>query len=167
MEIEDRNTIAVLDTKAASLVASWALTGCDEPAGLAIDNAAHRLFVACHNQVMQVVNADTGVAVASLPIGSGVDAAAFDAQLGLTFSAQYDGTLSIIKSLGQDQYRVQQTADTLAGARTMALNARNHEVYLVTAEFGDAPAPTASQPRPRRPMKPGSFTLLVMAPGAN
>jgi hypothetical protein len=85
----------------------------------------------------------------------------------LIFSSQNDGTLSIIKSEGEDRYRLRQTAATLAGARTMALNSRTHEVFLVTAEFGEAVAPTASQPRPRRPMKPGSFTLLVLAPTAD
>ena len=104
VEIEDRNTIVAIDSAEARVVATWALPGCDEPAGLAMDSAAHRLFVACHNRVLQVVNADSGAAVASVPIGSGVDAAAFDAQLGLVFSSQNDGTLSIIRSAGEDHY---------------------------------------------------------------
>jgi YVTN family beta-propeller protein len=167
VEIEDRNTIAAIDSAGARVVATWSLPGCDEPAGLAMDNAEHRLFAACHNRVLKVVNADTGATVASLPIGSGVDAAAFDAQSRLVFSSQDDGTLTIIKAEGNDHYRVQQTAATLAGARTMALNSRTHEVFLVTAEFGEAAAPSASQPRPRRAMKPRSFTLLVLAPTAD
>ena len=167
VEIEDRNSLTAIDSAAARVSASWPVAGCDEPAGLAIDAAAHRLFVACHNRAMVVVNADSGVAVATLPIGDGVDAAAFDAQAQLAFSSQGDGTLSIVKAEGGDRYRVQQTAPTMAGARTMALNPRTHEVYLVSAEFGEAPAATASQPRPRRPMKPGSFTLMVLAPKAD
>jgi hypothetical protein len=43
----------------------------------------------------------------------------------------------------------------------MALDSINHEVYLVTAEFEEQP-PAEGQTRPRRTMKPGSFTLLVM-----
>ena len=164
VEIEDRNTVVAIDSASARVAATWPLPGCEEPAGLAIDTAARRRFVACHNRVMQVINADNGAAISSLPIGNGVDAAAFDAQSQLAFSAQGDGTLSIIKAEGEDRYHVQQTAATLLGARTMALNPRTHEVFLVTAEFNDPPAPSASQPRPRRPVKPGSFTLLVLAP---
>ena len=164
VEIEDRNTVVTIDSAEARVTATWALPGCDEPAGLALDRAAHRLFVACHNGLMKIVNADSGAIVASLPIGNGVDAAAFDAQSGLVFSSQNDGTLSIIQSAGDDNYRVQQTVATQLGARTMALNSRTHEVYLVTAEFGAAAEPSASQPRPRRPVKPDSFTLLVLAP---
>ena len=164
VEIEDRNTVVTIDSAEARVTATWALPGCDEPAGLALDRAAHRLFVACHNGLMKIVNADSGAIVASLPIGNGVDAAAFDAQSGLVFSSQNDGTLSIIQSAGDDNYRVQQTVATQLGARTMALNSRTHEVYLVTAEFGAAAEPSAIQPRPRRPVKPDSFTLLVLAP---
>lgn len=43
----------------------------------------------------------------------------------------------------------------------MALNTVDHQVYLVTAEFDEQP-PAAGQGRPRRTMKPGSFTLLVV-----
>jgi DNA-binding beta-propeller fold protein YncE len=165
--IEDRNSLSRIDSAAARVTANWPLPGCDEPSGLALDAAAQRLFVGCHNRVMQVVNAESGAPVATLPIGDGVDAAAFDAQAQLAFSSQGDGTLTVVKAEGGDRYRVQQTAATMAGARTMALNPRTHEVYLVSAEFGAAPAPSASQPRPRRPMQPGSFTLLVLAPKAD
>ena len=98
---------------------------------------------------MQVVDADSGATVASLSIGSGVDAAAFDAQSRLVFSSQNDGTLSIIKAAGDNQHHVQQTAATLAGARAMALTSRSHDVFVVTVAFGEAPAPCASQPRPQ------------------
>jgi len=52
---------------------------------------------------------------------------------------------------------------TQARARTMALDAKTHQVFLVTAEFGPAPAPTAQTPRPRPPMLPGTFTLLTLS----
>jgi hypothetical protein len=44
----------------------------------------------------------------------------------------------------------------------MALNPGTHDVYLVTAEFDEQP-PAEGQTRPRRTMKPGTFTLLVMS----
>jgi hypothetical protein len=47
----------------------------------------------------------------------------------------------------------------------MALNPTNHEVYLVTAQIEEAP-PERDGERPRRTMKPGSFTLLVMSPAS-
>ena len=161
VDIEDKNEITVIDTRKNAVLHHWPLPGCDEPAGLALNAQTRRLFVGCHNKTLLVVNADTGQTVASLPIGAGVDANAFDAQTGLLFSSQGDGTLSIIKETSADHFVVQQTAATQRGARTLALNPDNHHVYLVSAEF-DEIAASGAEPRPRRVMRPGSFVLLVM-----
>jgi hypothetical protein len=51
---------------------------------------------------------------------------------------------------------------TQRGARTMAYDAAADRIYLVTADFGPPPQPTADNPRPRPTMVPGSFTVLVV-----
>ncbi len=60
-----------------------------------------------------------------------------------------------------DKFTVAQNVPTQRGARTMALDTNTHDIYLVTAEFDEQP-PAEGQTRPRRTMKPGSFTLLVV-----
>lgn len=113
---------------------------------------------------MVVVNADTGKIVASLPIGAGTDAAAFDPETGFAFSSNGgDGTLTVVHEDAPDKFTVVENVTTLRRARTMALDPKTHQVYTVTAEFGAAPAPTTEQPRPRPAMVPGSFTLLVLS----
>ena len=162
VNIEDKNEIAAIDTKKNVVVSSWPVPGCDEPAGLDIDTSTRRLFVGCHNKVLVVLNADDGKVVATLPIGEGVDANAFDSETKLVFSSQGDGTLTIIKEEAASKFTVQQNVTTQRGARTMALNPKSHAVYLVSAEFDELP-PAPGQTRPRRMMKPGTFTLLVMS----
>ena len=161
VNIEDRDELATIDMRKGVVTGTWSLPGCHEPAGLAIDTGHHRLFVGCHNRALLVVDSGQGRVVATLPIGEGVDANAFDAASGLAFSSQGDGTLSIVKEESADTFSVQQTATTQHGARTMALNPNNHRVYLVSADFEETPATTGHQ-RPRRVMKPNSFALLVM-----
>ena len=161
VNIEDRDELATIDMRKGVVTGTWSLPGCHEPAGLAIDTGHHRLFVGCHNRALLVVDSGQGRVVATLPIGEGVDANAFDAASGLAFSSQGDGTLSIVKEESADTFSVQQTATTQHGARTMALNPNNHRVYLVSADFEETPATTGQQ-RPRRVMKPNSFALLVM-----
>jgi len=161
VEIEDKNQLQVLDLKTRAVVANWALPGCDEPAGLAMDRVARRLFVGCHNKTLLVVNADTGKPVGQVPIGAGVDATTFDADRQLVFSSQGDGTLSVIQAATADVYKPLQTVTTAPGARTMALNNVDHQVYLVTSEFEEQPA-AAGQTPVRRRAKPGSFALLVV-----
>ena len=152
---------------AAKLVvdATWPLAGCDSPSGLAIDRAHGRLFSVCDGRVMAVTDAASGKAVARVPIGSGPDAAEFDAEHGLVFSSNgRDGTLTIVRQDSADQYRVVATVATQKGARTMALDPGSRRVYLVTAEFGAPPAPSADVPKPRPAMIPDTFTVLVAAP---
>jgi hypothetical protein len=96
-----------------------------------------------------------------VPIGQGVDANAFDPGTELAFSSNGDGTLTVVHEDAPGKFTVVQNADTQRGARTMALDTNNHDVYLVTAEIEEKP-PAEGQTRPQRTMKPGSFTLLVM-----
>ena len=163
VDIEDKNEIAAIDMRKNLVVKSWPLPGCNEPAGLAIDKKTRRLFVGCHNKVMVVLNADNGKVVSTLTIGEGVDANAFDAETKQIFSSQGDGTLTVIKEESADKFTVLQNVATPRGARTMALNPKSHEIYLVSAEF-DEPAAIEGQPKPRRVMKANSFTLSVMSP---
>lgn len=113
---------------------------------------------------MMVVDADRGRVVATVPIGDGPDAAAFDPARRLAFSSNGDGTLTVVREDAPDRYRVVQTLATQRGARTMALDPSTHRVYLVTAEFGPPPAPTPDRPTPRPAALPDSFTLLMVEP---
>jgi WD40 repeat protein len=161
VNIEDKSELTSIDAKKATVAATWPLTGCEEPSGLAMDQKNRRLFAGCHNKVMAVVNADTGKVVATPAIGQGVDANGFDPGTQLAFSSNGDGTLTVVHEDSPDKFTVAQDAPTQRGARTMALDTNNHDVYLVTAEFDEQP-PAEGQTRPRRTMKPGTFTLLVM-----
>jgi len=161
VNIEDKSELTAIDAKKATVTGSWPLTGCEEPSGLAMDQKNRRLFAGCHNKVMAVVNADTGKVLATPTIGAGVDANGFDPGTQLAFSSNGDGTLTVVHEDAPDKYTVAQNAETLRGARTMALDTNTHDVYLVTAEFDEQP-PAKEGDRPRRTMKPGTFTLLVM-----
>ena len=88
----------------------------------------------------------------------------FDPETGLAFSSNgSDGTVTVAREDSPDKFAVVENVPTLRRARTMALDAKTHQIYTVTAEFGPAPAATTEQPRPRAPMVPGSFTLLILS----
>jgi YVTN family beta-propeller protein len=158
----DPGQMLVIDSRKLTVAATWPLAGCASPSGLAIDRARHRLFSVCDGKVMAVTNAEDGSQVARVSIGEGPDAAAFDDKRRLVFSSNGDGTLSVVRQDSADRYRVIDTVQTQRGARTMALDAADGHVYLVTADFMPAAAPTAEQPRPRPTPTPGSFTILTV-----
>jgi DNA-binding beta-propeller fold protein YncE len=153
-----------IDAGKPAVLATWQLDGCARPTGLAIDRAHARLFSVCDGKVMAVTDAASGRAVARVAIDEGPDAAEFDAARGLVFSSNGAGTLTIVRAGTHDAYAVAATLTTQRGARTMALDPASGRLYLVTAEFGPAPAATPEQPRPRPQPLPDSFTVLVVAP---
>lgn len=161
VNIEDKSELTSIDARNAKVLNTWPLAPCEEPSGLAMDQKGRRLFAGCHNKIMAVINADTGKVLTTVPIGQGVDANRFDSGTRLAFSSNGDGTLTVVHQDSPDKYSVVGKADTQRSARTMALNPKSHEVYLVAAEIEEAP-PAKNGERPRRTMKPGSFTLLVM-----
>jgi hypothetical protein len=118
--------------------------------------------VGCRNQKMLMVDSQSGAVLAMVPIGRFVDANVFDPQTQLAFSSNGEGTLTIAHEDGAAQLRVLQTVNTQIGARTMALDPKTHNVYLVTAE--PSPAQAAAGPARRPAMVPGSFRVLVYGP---
>ncbi len=163
VNIEDTSEIVQFDSNKLTVENRWKIAPGEEPSGLAMDRKHRRLFSVCSNKLMVVVNADTGAVVTTLAIGQGTDAAGFDPETGFAFSSNGEGTLTVVHEDSADKYSVVDTVPTQVRARTMALDTRTHQVFLVTAEFGPPPAATAQQPRPRAPMVPGSFTLLALS----
>jgi DNA-binding beta-propeller fold protein YncE len=162
VNIEDKNQLVAFDATQLKEKQRWPLAGCDEPSGLAMDQKNRRLFVGCGNKVMPVVDADSGKILASLPIGGGVDATAFDDQAGLAFASCGEGVLTVVREESPGKFSVAETVNTQRGARTMALDSKTHKVFTVTAGFGPPPAPTAAQPHPRPSILPDTFVVLVL-----
>jgi YVTN family beta-propeller protein len=153
--IVDSNLLIAIDGHSHRIVALWQLAPCQNPTGLAIDTAHHRLFVGCRNQKMLMVDSRSGAVLAIVPIGREVDATVFDPQTQRVFSSNGDGTLSIAHEDAPDRMSLVETLKTQPGARTMALDTTTHRLYLVTADPASAGQSTAA---------PGSFRVLVYAP---
>jgi YVTN family beta-propeller protein len=160
VNLEDKNEVVAVDSKTNTVKAHWSIAPCDGPTGIAMDTETRRVFSACGSKVLVVSDADAGKVVTTVPIGAGVDAASFDPAEKLIFSSNGDGTLTVIHEDNPNTYTVVENATTERGARTQALDAANHTLYLATAKFGPPPSPDAEHPHPRGPMLPGSFVIL-------
>jgi YVTN family beta-propeller protein len=156
--IESRNEIVRLDGATKKITATWPLSDCESPSGLAVDETGRRLFSVCDGNKMAVTDANSGKTLANPAIGEGPDAARYDARHKVVFSSNGGGTLTVVDASGTT-YPVLQNLVTQRGARTMAFDSVKDRVYLVTAQFGPSPAAT---PHPRPAVVPGSFTVLVV-----
>jgi YVTN family beta-propeller protein len=160
---EDRNEIVRMDLVANKATAHWPLKACKTPHGMAMDIAHRRLFASCGNGIMEVVNADTGAVVASLPIGQGSDFDGFDARRQLAMSSNRDGTLSLVAERSPDKYDVLPPVHTRTGARTMALDTATGRVYVVASDVTeDMSVPVTA--RGHYKTVPGSAQLLYLDP---
>ncbi|MGH7951134.1 MAG: YncE family protein [Limisphaerales bacterium] len=158
--LENKNEIAVIDTKTHTVTNRWPIAPGEGGSGMAIDVKHHRLFIGCHNNSMLMMDDVTGKVLASVPIGEGVDANAFDSGTQLAFASCGDGTTTIARENG-NKLTVVQILKTERGARTMALDLNTHKIYLATAEFGAQPKSANGERRRRPPIIPGSFKILV------
>jgi DNA-binding beta-propeller fold protein YncE len=156
---EDKSEVVAFDAKSLEVKKRWSIAPGEGPSGLAIDLKGMRLFSVCDN-VMVVSDFVNGKVVTTVPIGGGSDAVRFDPGTSLVFASNGEGTLTVVKQESADKYAVLETVTTARGARTMELDPKTHHVFVVTAEFGSAPAPTTEQPRPRPAVVPGSFMVL-------
>jgi DNA-binding beta-propeller fold protein YncE len=161
VNLEDKSSLVKFDAKTLKIENTWPLAPCASPSGLAIDAAHEILVVGCHNKLMAFVDGNSGKVLGTVPIGQGVDANRFDPVAGYAFASCGDGTLTIAHEDSPTNFSLVEMIQTQRGARTMALDYATHTVYLVTAEFGPAPAATPDNPRPRPAILPDTFTLLV------
>jgi DNA-binding beta-propeller fold protein YncE len=168
VNIEDKNTIDVIDIATHRVIASWSVAPAESPTGMAIDLASHRLFVG-GGKSMVMIDARSGKVIASAPICGGTDATTYDPAPHMAFSSCGDGHITAVKVSG-DALTVVQTIDTTRGARTMAIDPVTHRIYTAAQTFQTVdPATTSPDAQPpagrgRGPAPvPDSFHVLVFA----
>jgi DNA-binding beta-propeller fold protein YncE len=157
---EEKGDLVKVDARANRVIAHWPAPGCTSPHGLAVDRAAHRVFMGCANAVMVVMNADNGRVVATLPIGRGNDAMAFDPKRKRVFSSNgADGTISVFREVTPDRYEALEPVTTQVSGRTMDVDARSGRLFVAAAETDPSPTPGG-----RRRPRPGTLKLLMFDP---
>ena len=158
--LEDKSEVIEIDAAKPAVLRRVSLAPAEGPSGLAIDVKNKKLFSVCDNKMMAVIDIATMKVIATPAIGTGPDAAGFDPDLGLAFSSNGEGTLTIVK-LVDGKYEAVDTVTTERGARTMTVDQKLHRVYLLAAEYG--PAPEAKEGKKGRPpVLPDSFHVLVV-----
>ncbi|MGA2714448.1 MAG: hypothetical protein ABSG41_15180 [Bryobacteraceae bacterium] len=162
VDIRDRDNVTVIDAKTLTVSAHYDLGGKGgRCSGLAIDVKNQILFAGCREpKTMVMLKADDGKILDALPIGDGVDSAIFNPETMETYSAQVDGTLTIIKEKSPTSFEVEQTVQTKQSAKQMVWDSKTKRILLVAADYTPPPAGT---PGGRAQMVPDSFSILVVS----
>jgi YVTN family beta-propeller protein len=159
VNMEDLNTIAVIDVTTHKVLESWPIAPGTSASGLAIDEQNHRLFIGAHNNLMLMMDSTTGSVVASVPIGAGVDSTWFDPGTGNAFSSCGDGSLTIAHEDSPTRLSVVEVLTTARGARTMAVDPATHRIYVAASKF--APPEPGADAKARPVIVPNSMRILV------
>lgn len=156
---EDKNEIVVVDMVKHAVTDHWPLAPGEGPTGLAIDVTTKRLFSGC-DKLLIVMDATNGKIIDKLPIGDGCDGVAFDPATKLIFTANGEGTVTVIKEISANEFKVLDNIPTKRSARTISLDEQTHKVYLPAADFEPLPPNAPERTRPK--MIPGTFQVLVL-----
>ena len=108
-----------------------------------------------------VLDADSGKVIQSFPITAGVDAAVFEPETGMVYVSTREGFVHIFHQDSPDKYSEVEKVKTEFGAKTMGLDTKTHNIFVDTADFGPAPAPTTERPHPQAAPILGTFHVLV------
>jgi len=162
--LEDGNALVAIDSRALTIKMRWPVAPAGAPTALAMDRQHRRLFSSGRNpQTLVMMDADNGKVIQSFPISAGADANVYEPEAGLLFVSTREGMVHIFHEDSPDKLSEVETVKTEYGAKTMALDAKTHNLYLTTSDFASG-APTAQQSNPRRTAVPGTFRLLIYGP---
>ena len=130
INLSDVDSVAKVDLGGATVKATWKLEGCKDPHGLAYNGTTNRVFSGCANERMVIVDGDSGKNLANLPIGERSDAVAVDPARHRAFSANADGTLTVVSETDKDVYIVQRTVPTFFGGRNMTIDPQTGTLFI-------------------------------------
>jgi DNA-binding beta-propeller fold protein YncE len=133
VNIEDREEVVCIDAASLTILSRWPIAPCSTPTGLSMDRKNRRLFVGGRNQLLAVLDADSGTVIATFHIGKGVDATVFDPGTNMVYASNKDGTLDVFVEKSPGEITVLGRLATAVGAKTMALDEKTHRIYLPAA----------------------------------
>ena len=164
VNLEDTAEVAVFDPNSLEVKKRFPIGVAKTPTGLAYDAKTNRLFIGARSEPkMVVMDAATGKVITSLPIGAGVDFAAFDPTARLVFfSCGGAGSVSVFHEKSADEYEDAGPIVTQPSAKTLAFDPKTKKIFLPAADMQTIP-PAEAGGKSTRKMKEGSFGLLVVS----
>jgi DNA-binding beta-propeller fold protein YncE len=159
---QEKNEVFAIDAHTNTVKARWPTAPEGQPVSMAIDQKNRRLFSAGRGpQMVAMIDADNGKVLQTFPISGGVDANAFEPATGMLFVSTREGMIHIFHEDSPDKLSEVETVKSEYGARTIQIDPKTHKLFLSTADYNPAAAPTEKQPHPQPTPKPGNFRVLV------
>jgi DNA-binding beta-propeller fold protein YncE len=130
-----KGQVDVVDREKREVIASWPVTKCKGPVAIAFDEANHRLFVACRDGNVAVLDTQSGKEVTSLSITNGVDDAVYDPASKRLYTAA-DGNVDVYEQTDPDNYRLLAKVPTGPVGRTAKLVPELNRYFVAVPQHG-------------------------------
>src|SRR5713101_2809351 len=130
-----KNQVDVVDREKRALVASWPVTKCKTNVAIALDEANHRLFVACRSGAISVFDTQSGKEVTALPITKGVDDMIYDPPSKRIYAA-CDGDAAVYEQSGSNDYKLLAQVPTAPMRRTARLLPELKRYFVAVPQHG-------------------------------
>jgi DNA-binding beta-propeller fold protein YncE len=134
-----KNRVDVIDREKRELVASWPIAKGKTNVAMALDEANHRLFVACRSGNLIVFDTATGKELASLPIAQGVDDLVFDKDSKRIYAAA-DGFVDVYQEESPDSYKLLAKVPSGPVGRTARLVPELKRYFVAVPQHGATPS---------------------------
>jgi DNA-binding beta-propeller fold protein YncE len=129
------NQVDVVDRDKREVIATWPVTKCKTNVALGLDEANHRLFVACRDGQLDVIDTQTGKELKTLAITKGVDDLVYDAASKRIYSAG-DGSVDVYEQADADNYKLLGTVPTGPLGKTARLVPELHRYFVAVPQNG-------------------------------
>lgn len=160
INLEDKNSIDVIDSKTWKVIATWKIEPCDGPTGIAMDRTTNRIFAGCDKKSV-VINAATGKVVAEIANGGSVDAMGWDQSQKMMYIPSGDGNVTVVHEDSPDKYTVVEAVPTMKGARTITVDDVHHVAYVFAVEYGPSTPPATPGGRAGRGPVTGAYVISI------
>jgi WD40 repeat protein len=100
----EKSEVAVIDREKRAVVARWPVAG-KVNVSVALDEPHHRLFIACRDGKLMVMDSDTGKVLQTLPIATGVDDIVYDPASKRIYVACGEGFVNVFVQTDADHYQ--------------------------------------------------------------
>ena len=133
--------VAVIDRAKGEVIATWKTGGAAANFPIALDEADHRLFIACRNPAKLVVlNPDSGAVVTTIDISGDADEVFYDAKRRRLYTICGAGSIDIIEQTDSDHYKRTVQVPTAIGARTGLFVPERDDLFIAVPHRGNQAA---------------------------
>jgi DNA-binding beta-propeller fold protein YncE len=160
VNLADKHEVVWVNLSTYEVEMHWGLGTGKSPTGIAIDTKFNRLFSVC-NKLLVIFDADKAKIIDSIRIGENPDGIVFDPVNKLIFTANGNGTISVISQISANDYALIENIPTKKGSSSITFDETTLSLYVPGADQETVPKTSPKQPTLSKWI-PSSFQVMVL-----